>query len=160
MRVLAMVALAIAASACSKSGVPPETGKAAQICDQRMLRTDEFTGILTAPLVDRKSLAGDIQTCQFLTAGFAAITVSVRPNVGHATMDAWSSGRMPFAAAPLPGVGDQAVWQDTLHEVVAQKNNLLCDIEVRGGESDILATVDVLPKVLGALCNKVFTAFG
>ena len=105
-------------------------------------------------------MAGDGQTCQFLTAGFSAITVSMRPNVGHATVDAWGSGRMPFQASWLAGVGDQAVWQDTLHEVIAQKNNLLCDIEVRGGIGDIAAPLQGLPQVLGALCNKLFLAFG
>jgi hypothetical protein len=154
--------LAIGLAACSKTESPSNSsvhGRAAP-CDQRMLRVDELAGILTAPLVDRRSVAGDAQACQFLTAGFSAITVSVRPNVGQVTIDAWNSGRMPFPAAPLPGIGDQAVWQDTLHEVIAQKNNLLCDIEVRGGDSDIAATIEVLPGVLGALCNKVFTAFG
>jgi hypothetical protein len=52
------------------------------------------------------------------------------------------------------------VWQDTLHEVSAQKHDLLCDIEIRGGDGDIVAAVDVLPGVLGALCNKLFAAFG
>jgi hypothetical protein len=154
--------LAIGLAACSKTAAPSSSilpGRAPP-CDQRMLHIDELAGILAAPLVDRISVAGDAQACQFLTAGFPAITVSVRPNVGHATIDAWNSGRMPFPAEPLSGIGDQAVWQVTLHEVVAQKNNLLCDIEVRGGDSDIAATVEVLPGVLGALCNKVFTAFG
>jgi hypothetical protein len=125
-----------------------------------MLGVADLAGILAAPLVDRKALAGDAQTCQFLTGGFPAITVSIRPNVGHATIEAWNSGRMPFPVAPLPGIGDQAVWQDTLHEVIAQKHDLLCDIEIRGGDGDIAAAVDVLPGVLGALCNKLFAAFG
>jgi hypothetical protein len=125
-----------------------------------MLPMNEVTGILSAPLIDRSPIAGDGQTCQFLTAGFPAITVSMRPNVGHATVDAWGSGRMPFQATWLSGIGDQAVWQDTLHEVIAQKNNLLCDIEVRGGDSDIAAPLERLPVLLGALCNKLFLAFG
>ena len=125
-----------------------------------MLQLDQLAGILTAPLNVRRAVDGDAQTCEFLTGGFPAITVSVRPNVGHATVDAWIAGRMPFTATPLAGIGDQAVWQDTLHEVIAQKNNVLCDIEVRGGDSDIAATVDVLPQLLGALCNKAFAAFG
>jgi hypothetical protein len=125
-----------------------------------MLQLQALAGILSAPLIDRTPLAGDGQTCQFLTAGFSAITVSVRPNVGHATVEAWGSGRMPFHATVLPGIGDEAVWQDTLHEVIAQKNNLLCDIEVRGGESDIAASLEGLPVTLGALCKKIFLVFG
>jgi hypothetical protein len=147
---------------CTKS--TPPIGRAPPAsnegCDRRMLELDQLAGILVAPLNARRSVDGDAQSCEFLTAGFPAITVSVRPNVGHATVDAWIAGRMPFTATPLAGIGDQAVWQDTLHEVIAQKNNLLCDIEVRGGDSDIAATVDVLPQLLGALCNKAFAAFG
>ncbi len=67
---------------------------------------------------------------------------------------------MPLSATPLAGVGDQAVWQATLHELIAQKNDLLCDIEVRGAQGDIAATADALPLLLGALCNKAFAAFG
>ncbi len=120
----------------------------------------ELTGILAAPLIERNPIAGDEQTCQFLTAGFSAITVSMRPHVGHVTVEAWGSGRMPFQASWLSGIGDQAVWQDTLHEVIAQKNNLLCDIEVRGSEGDIAVPLEGLPVLLGALCNKLFLAFG
>jgi hypothetical protein len=148
---------------CAKTGAiqaPAALRQAASACDARMLDLAELAGILSAPLIDRKALPGDAQTCQFLTGGFPAITVSVRPNVGHATIEAWYSGRMPFPVAPLSGVGEQAVWQDTLHEVIAQKHDLLCDIEIRGGAGDIAAGVDVLPAVLGALCNKLFAAFG
>jgi hypothetical protein len=155
--------LAFSVAGCSKTGTLPTSSgdrRASLACDPRMLRIEDFAGILTAPLVDRRSTAGDGQTCQFLTDGFPAITVSVRPNVGHATIDAWNSGRMPFPASALPGTGDQAVWQGTLREVIAQKNNLLCDIGIRGGDSDIAATADLLPGLLGALCNKLFTAFG
>ena len=120
----------------------------------------ELSGILAAPLIERSPIAGDEQTCQFLTAGFPAITVSVRPGLGDATVEAWGSGRMPFQATWLPGIGDQAVWQDTLHEVIAQKNNLLCDIEVRGSDGEIAVPLEGLPVLLGALCNKLFLAFG
>jgi hypothetical protein len=129
-------------------------------CDPRMVQTQELAGILVAPLVDRRPMAGDGQTCQFLTAGFSAITVSMRPNVGQTTLEAWGSGRMPFQATALSGIGDQAVWQATLHEVIARKNNWLCDIAVRGSDSDIAARADGLPGMLGALCNKLFLAFG
>jgi hypothetical protein len=154
--------LAVGPFGCTPSA--PPIGRAAppglENCDQRMLQLEQLAGILVAPLNARRTVDGDTQSCEFLTGGFPAITVSVRPNVGHATVDAWIAGRMPFAATPLAGIGDQAVWQDTLHEVIAQKNNLLCDIEVRAGDSDIAATVDVLPQLLGALCNKAFAAFG
>jgi hypothetical protein len=154
--------LAVGPLGCAPSAPPVGRTAApgAENCDRRMPQLDQLAGILVAPLNARRAVEGDTQSCEFLTGGFPAITVSVRPNVGHATVDAWMAGRMPFTATPLAGIGDQAVWQDTLHEVIAQKNNLLCDIEVRGGDSDIAATVDVLPQLLGALCNKAFAAFG
>jgi hypothetical protein len=157
-----LACMAVGPFGCTKSTppigrIPPASNES---CDRRMLQLDQLAGILVAPLNARRPVDGDAQSCEFLTGGFPAITVSMRPNVGHATVDAWIAGRMPFTAAPLAGIGDQAVWQDTLHEVIAQKNNILCDIEVRGGDSDIAATVDVLPQLLGALCNKAFAAFG
>jgi hypothetical protein len=157
-----LACMALGALGCTKSTPPAGRTSSArsESCDGRMLELDQLGGILLAPLKARRAVDGDAQTCIFLTEGFPAITVSVRPNVGHATVDAWMAGRMPFTATPLDGIGDQAVWQDTLHEVIAQKNNLLCDIEVRGGDGDIAAAVDVLPRLLGALCNKALAAFG
>lgn len=65
---------------------------------------------------------------------------------------------MPLTASPLAGVGDAAVWQASLHEVIAQQHNLLCDIQVRGGAGDIALANEALPKALGALCNRIFAA--
>jgi hypothetical protein len=117
-----------------------------------------MSGLLHAPIADMTAVAGDPQSCAFLTTGFAAITVSVRPGLGRTTLDAWITGKMPLAARPLDEVGDAAVWEDTLHEVIARRDNLLCDIQVRGGADDIAATAGALPKALGALCNQVFAA--
>jgi hypothetical protein len=63
---------------------------------------------------------------------------------------------MPLPVRALDNVGDAAVWQDMLHEVIAQKNDLLCDIQVRGGDEDMAVAADALPKKLGALCNRIF----
>ena len=59
---------------------------------------------------------------------------------------------------PLPDVGDAAVWQGTLHEVIARKDDLLCDIQLRGTGDDIAVAAEALPRALGALCNRVFAA--
>ena len=72
-------------------------------------------------------------------------------SLGRTTVDAWVTGKMPLRSAPLPGVGDGAVWLETLHEVVAQKNALLCDIQVRGGGGDLVLNSQALPGRLGAL---------
>jgi hypothetical protein len=54
----------------------------------------------------------------------------------------------------VSGVGERAVWQSTLKEINAEKNNLLCDIGVVGPGHSAGAT----PEKLGALCNKIFAA--
>jgi hypothetical protein len=127
-------------------------------CETLMLKAADLGGLLQAPITRATGLAGDGQSCAFLTTGFSAITVSVRPGLGKASLEAWSTGKMPLPVRPLGQVGDAAVWQDTLHEVIAQKNDLLCDIQIRGGSDDILEAADALPGKLGALCNRIFAA--
>jgi hypothetical protein len=122
------------------------------------IKAQDVAGLLHAPITHTTAVAGDAQSCAFLTTGFAAITVSVRPGLGRASLEAWSTGKMPLAVRTLAGIGDAAVWQDTLHEVIAQQDNLLCDIQIRAGAGDIAAAVDALPEALGALCNRIFAA--
>jgi hypothetical protein len=156
---------------CSKSAVHAkveaaadgETGGtlavAASVCDRHLLKVDDLAGILSPPITGSRPLPGDAQSCEFVTASFPAIIVSVRPGLGRTTVDAWATGKMPLDSAPLLGVGDNAVWLDALHEVVAQKNALLCDIQVRGGGSDLALNSKTLQGTLGALCNKIFGAY-
>jgi hypothetical protein len=66
---------------------------------------------------------------------------------------------MPLASSPLSGIGDAAVWQETLHELVAPKNAVLCDIQIRGGGADLAVNPTALPAAVGALCNKIFEAY-
>jgi hypothetical protein len=127
-------------------------------CEALILKTPDVAPLLTAPITRATSLAGDGQSCAFLTTGFSSVTVSVRPGLGRASLDAWANGRMPLPARPLAGVGDAAVWQDTLNEIIAQKNDLLCDIQLRGSGEDIAVRTEVLPGELGALCNRIFAA--
>jgi hypothetical protein len=54
---------------------------------------------------------------------------------------------------PLAGVGDTAVWDPTLKEVDATKNNVLCEIGAMGP-----ATKNATSDKVGALCNKIFAA--
>ena len=156
-----------ALAGCSKSPVPSKSGAPADVpaaaraaahspCQRHILRPDDVAGILVAPMAATEAVSGDAQSCAFLTAGFPALTVSVRPGLGRSTVEAWMSGKMPLKVSSLPGVGDAAVWQDTLHEVIAQKDGLLCDIQVRGGVGDIAVPIEALPAALGALCKKIF----
>ncbi len=164
------IALAAAlAAGCSKPATPPtaaaQTTSRAQAaaaqpgnaCDRHLVTEDDVAGILRDPIARMKSLAtdGDPQSCEFETAGFASITIALRPGLGNTTVDTWASGRMPAAATPLANVGDRAVWVATLREVVATKNNLLCDIGV-GGAPTASQSDDVIRQRLGGLCNKIF----
>jgi hypothetical protein len=164
--------VASAAAGCTHHGDSPVIGAEAaatmapvapgasgtSICTRHLLRPEDVAGLFSAPIVASAPVDGDSQSCEFKTAGFPAVLITVRPGIGRATVEAWASGKMQLDVRPLAGVGDSAVWQSVLHEVVAQKNNQLCDIQVRGGDSDILIADDALASVVGALCNKIFSA--
>jgi hypothetical protein len=170
-RELAALGVLTLLAACSKGTVPAaahsgakETGSslpaAISVCDRRWLTSDDFRGILSAPITGSQALPGDAQSCEFITAAFPTISVSLRPGLGRTTIDAWTSGKMPLDSTPLRGVGDEAVWVESLREVIARKEALLCDIQVNAGSSDIASNPANTPKVVGALCNKVFAAYG
>jgi hypothetical protein len=151
---------ACVSTSCSKApsaALPPVVAPASP-CETLTLKSADFAGFLHAPVTHATALAGDGQSCVFPTTGFSAITVSVRPGLGKASLEAWSTGKMPLPVRALDGVGDAAVWQDSLHEIIAQKNDVLCDIEVRGDNDDIAVAADALPEKLGALCNRIFAA--
>lgn len=126
-------------------------------CDRGLVTKGDVGGILREPIVRVHSLAadGDPQSCAFETTGFASVTISVRPGLGNATVATWASGRMPTPADPLSGVGDRAVWSAELNEVIATKNDLLCDIGVGGPPGGSVAG-EIVKKRLGELCNRIF----
>jgi hypothetical protein len=127
-------------------------------CDHKWIQQADVDGILSDPVTSMGPLQGDPQTCLFKTANFASIRIATRPGLGKTTLDAWSSGRMGLSATPLSGIGDQAVWQDTLKEINATKGDLLCDVGIDGPPgSTKLSTAD-LQKRLGGLCTKIFAA--
>jgi hypothetical protein len=157
-------------TACSRGAEPMQTAHSAlttsgastipvSVCDRHILKPQNMSGILGAPVTGTRPVPGDAQSCEFITAGFPAITVSLRPGVGRATVEAWASGSMPLASTPLTGIGDGAVWQDELHELIAQRNELLCDIQVSAGSSDLAISSSALPSALGELCNRIFAAY-
>lgn len=154
-----LLAACLSMIGCAKAppAAPPAVAPASA-CETLVLKPADVGAFLHAPITHATALAGDGQSCAFLTTGFSAITVSVRPGLGKASLEAWSAGKMPLPVRPLNGVGDAAVWQDTLHEVIAQKNDVLCDIQIRGGNEDIAVPADTLPEKLGALCNRIFAA--
>jgi hypothetical protein len=116
------------------------------------LTSTEAAEILGKPVASEKVLPGDAQSCVFTTADLTTLTISLRPGLGRAMVDTWAAGKMPVTN--VSGVGERAVWQSTLKEIDAEKNNLLCDIGVVGPGHSAGAT----PEKLGALCNKIFAA--
>ena len=128
-------------------------------CDRTLLSADDMAAILAVPITGTKAIPGDNNsTCQFTTATLASVTVTLRPDVGKTTVATWKSGRMPVSSSPLAGVGDDAVWVAGLHEVISQKNNLLCDIQVDASPSDLARLRDGQSQRIGALCNKIYAA--
>jgi hypothetical protein len=144
------------------TGGPHPAGNAASAaggtaaCDAQYVSSADLSGILVAPITSTKQLSGDAQTCEYSTGSFPAIIISVQPGLGKRVVDSWLAGRMPLKATPLTGVGDAAAWQDSLLEVISQKHDLLCDVQVRGGSTDIAVPATALPAALGALCNRIF----
>jgi hypothetical protein len=140
------------------AGLPGTPSRATSVCSRLILKAGDFGGILSTPITGSQPFPGDAQSCEFITAGYPEIIVSVRPAVGRTTVDDWATGKMPLESRPLAGIGDSAVWLENLLELVAQKNAVLCDIQVRGGGSDLAVESKALPAALGALCNKIFAA--
>jgi hypothetical protein len=160
------LALLLLCDACSKPA--PNTGAAAShgvanaaastpagnACDRKLVTSADAAEILGGPVASEKTLAGDAQSCVFTTANTTTLTISLRPGLGQVTVDTWAAGKMPMPVTPVSDVGEHAVWQSTLKEIIAEKSNVLCDIEVVGPGHGAGAT----PEKLGALCNKIFAA--
>lgn len=150
-------------SACGRQdpAAKPSVARSAAltVCARDLLPKAELSALLKAPISGQKPIAGDPQSCEYTTAGFSGITISIRPGLGGTTVDAWATGKMPLQVRTVPNVGDKAVWQDTLQELIAQQHNLLCDIQVRGGAQEIGMAADALPTATGKLCNRIFAAY-
>jgi hypothetical protein len=140
----------------SASGGKRQASAAAQAgnpCERKLVGEADVAGIMTSPVVKREALDGDPQSCVFSTALQSHITVTVRPGLGNVTVSAWENGQTNVPATPIPGVGDRAVWQDSLNEVIATKNNVLCDISVMGPPGTAAPGAQTR---LGNLCNTIF----
>jgi hypothetical protein len=144
-----------APSASSRPSAPKtSSAPSGNPCDRKLVGQADVAGIMTSPVVKTDALEGDPQSCVFSNALQAQITVMVRPGLGNVTVSGWEHGQMNVPAVPMPGVGDRAVWQDTLNEVIATKNDVLCDISVVGPPGTAAPDVQ---KRLGDLCNTIFS---
>lgn len=143
------------AAARSAAATPAKPGSA---CDLKLVTAGDIAGLLDQPVAEIKNIPGDPQSCEFSTAGFSSLTITVRPGHGMATVGMYASGKMdPYEkSAPLAGVGDAAVRSLSLNRIVARKGDLLCEITGPGLAKE---ENDPLALRLGALCNKIFAAY-
>jgi len=165
--VLALTALTACtkhdASASSSAAASAPAGASASAgsgnaCDAKLITQQDVSDIFSVPITGEKPMPGDASSCEF-KAGLSSIDISVRPGYGHDVLQAWVDGKMPVPASALAGVGDRAMWQSDLHEVIAEKNNLLCDIKTMDfGRVLKDPSRAAMQKKIGALCNKIFAA--
>lgn len=149
-------------NAAAAQSAPPPTAAAktassvGNACDRLVDVKDDVATILGQAVTSTEEhSAGTIQTCEFKVTGFESLTITLRPGQGNVVMGIWQSGKMPTSSEPLSGVGERAVWVAALTEVIATKNDLLCDVGVPGLPS-ANGSKDVARKRLGDLCNKIF----
>jgi len=110
------------------------TGLGQSVCVRQLLTPSDVAGILSEPITGMKDIPNDAQSCNFVTASFPSITVMLRPGKGKETVREWASGQI-LPSTPFTGVGDRAVWVADSKEIVADKNNILCDISVQGASA-------------------------
>lgn len=150
-----------APSAATDHAANQPTGPAGTVCERHLLTAADVGGILDEPITGTKPLEHDAQTCYFITAtnagGGPELRVTLRPANGKATIKSWLSGQMGADATPVPGVGDSAVWVADLKKIVAEKNDVLCEVALGGSAVLAKATPELMTK-LGALCTKIFAA--
>lgn len=166
---MVVVVLSVGA-ACSKGGTPAAaqsggstagaaTASRGSACKQGLLTADDVASVLRAPSTAAEVPGDNGSTCSFTTAGYASLSVTLRPGMGKTSLAIWKSGKMPVSGVAEQGVGDEAVWVEGTHEVVARKNDLLCDIQVSGLIGNVPgASIADQRRGAGALCNKIFAA--
>jgi len=152
-------------AACSKqapgagasSGQPTGSSTAAKgnACERKLITAQDVAALFNEPIASSKNIPGDPQSCEFSTAGFSSLTISVRPGHGIAAVGMYASGKMDEfeKSAPLAGVGDAAVRSLQLNRIVARKGDLLCEVT---GPGVARSAEDPAIRTLGMLCNKIF----
>lgn len=159
--VMAAVACAPSSRASSTSRTPADQGRAAvrpngpihNVCEGKVIAPDDLVSVLRGTIT-AKTVPGDPQTCEFSSESSSSVSITVRPGLGEVTVSDWSGGKLPFGAAAVNGIGDLAVWQSTLHELIATRRNVLCDI----GSHGTTGTEADLEKKFGQLCDKIWAA--
>ena len=167
---LATICVLCGIAACSRTVAPGGTDASAtagnqvvaaqpgSACDRKLIAIQDVASLFNQPVVETKNIPGDAQSCEFLTAGFSSVTISVRPGHGMAVLGMYTSGKMGEyeKSAPLIGVGDSAVRSLQLNRIVARKGDLLCEVS---GPGNARGADDPAIHTLGALCNQIFAAY-
>ncbi len=164
MRALVLLPVILMVVGCSKSAAPPggNTATAPAVtasvgssdagagggCGGHLSQAD-VQPLISGPVTSVKPAPSDPDSCVFSTAGFSSISVTVRSTGGRETLESWRKGPV----TPVPGVGDDAVWEAAIQELVASKGDTLCTVTAMGSE---VAAATAATE--GALCTKVFAA--
>jgi|GEM_PF-2455969 len=130
-----------------------------EACRQAEMDPADVSRAVGAVVIAVRGIAGDRESCEFVTGNALHVQMSVRPGMGRVTVGSWTSGRMPLRAVLVSGVGDSAVWQPDLRELIAERDDVLCDVSVTGAEQnagEMDRAGDALGRRFGDLCNKVF----
>ena len=162
MRALVLLPLTLIITGCSQSAAPsggnaalapagaavtPTSGDASTAVGCHGLSQADVQPLLSGPITAVKPAPSDPDTCVFSTAGFSSISVTVRSSGGKDTLQSWHKGPV----TPVPGVGDDAVWEAGIQELVASKGDVLCTVSAMGSEvAAATATTE------SAVCSKVF----
>jgi len=138
------------------------TDAAVSVCEQKLLTTDDLSGIFDVPFTGTRALQGDATTCYFV-AGDNKLRVSLRPGHGRTMIDSFTSGRMNEYAKwqLLSGVGEQAIWKPGLAEVSARNGDVLCEVAPEAGSLFLAKNLKAAGEIaqqqkLGGLCNTIF----
>ena len=125
-------------------------------CTTIGLTSGEVASAVGWPLTASRGVPGDSESCEF-GGGARHVQVSVRPAGGRLTVESWIEGRMPLHASAFAGVGDAAIWQPDLHELIAEEGDVLCDVSVTGRAIDSApsSSRDVARR-LANLCRTLF----
>jgi hypothetical protein len=159
MRALVLLSLTVVIAGCSRTAsssggyaasaakVVTSTSGEGSACDRHLVSEADVQPLLTGPITSVKPLTSDAESCVLATAGFSSITVTLRPGQGKQTLESWHKG----PATPLPGVGDDAVWESDLKEVVASRGDTLCTVTAMGPQ-----VTPATAETEGGLCSKMF----
>jgi hypothetical protein len=140
------------------AGQAPIAAPAGNACERKLITAQDVADLFNGPITMSKNIPGDSQSCEFSTAGFSSLTISVRPGHGMGAVGMYTSGKMDDfeKSAPLAGVGDAAVRSLLLNRIVARKGDLLCEVTAPGMAK---GADDPAIHTLGVVCNKIFAAY-